>query len=267
MAILTISREYGSGGREIGQAVAKLLNYEYVNKERLLDDIRALGKNWGEWGANLDEHCPTIWEKYDWSFRGFGALLENHILHYALDGNVVIMGRGGNFVLKGIPHALRIRVMAPLEQRAERIMKRETVDRETALWLMERTDKERSCLIHILYGGRWDDPEEYDMVFDTGAESIEQVTSVVKEELLKRERFNTDETGKMLYGRSVASKIKAAILTDPAFLLPTLDVHYDGASIILRGVSHDPKEHKRIEEAARKLSENIPLKCDLHYRR
>ena len=44
MAILTISREFGSGGREIGQDIAKLLNYEYINKERLLDDIHAAGK-------------------------------------------------------------------------------------------------------------------------------------------------------------------------------------------------------------------------------
>ena len=63
MAILTVSREFGSGGREIGQAVAKILNYTYIDKERLLGDMRASGKEWEEWGKNLDEHCPTVWEK------------------------------------------------------------------------------------------------------------------------------------------------------------------------------------------------------------
>lgn len=53
MAILTVSREFGSGGREIGQAVAKVLNYTYIDKERLLADMRASGKEWEEWGKIL----------------------------------------------------------------------------------------------------------------------------------------------------------------------------------------------------------------------
>ena len=52
MAILTISREFGSGGREIGQAVAKILNYEYINKERLIGDIR-IGQRVGRMGKKI----------------------------------------------------------------------------------------------------------------------------------------------------------------------------------------------------------------------
>jgi len=97
MAILTISREFGSGGREIGQAVAALLNYEYIDKQNILSDLKSAGHEWEKWGRDLDEHCPTIWEKYDWSFRGFSALLQRCILDHALRGKAVIMGRGGNF--------------------------------------------------------------------------------------------------------------------------------------------------------------------------
>ena len=78
--------------------------------------IYASGKEWEEWGKNLDEHCPTVWEKYDWSFRGFGALLQSHILNHALNNKVVIMGRGGNFLLKDIPYALKV----PLQRRLSR---------------------------------------------------------------------------------------------------------------------------------------------------
>jgi len=255
MAILTVSREFGSGGRDIGQAVAKQLGYEYVNKEKILDDIRPLGKKWEEWGKNLDEHCPTVWEKYDWSFRGFTALLQSHILNYALKDNVVIMGRGGNFLLKDIPYALRIRVM-----------KRESVDRDTAKWLAERTDKERSCLIHSIYGKKWDDPAEYDMVFDTGIKTVGEITNIVKDALLAKEKFNTAEAKKILTMKTVAAEIKAGILTEPAFFVPILDVYYDGKNLILRGVIHNPKEHKKIEDKAKEIAGDIPLKCELHYR-
>jgi hypothetical protein len=62
MAILTISREYGSGGREIGHAVAKLMGYTYVNKEDILSDIRRDGPKWEQSVKDLDEHCPSVWE-------------------------------------------------------------------------------------------------------------------------------------------------------------------------------------------------------------
>jgi cytidylate kinase len=267
MAILTVSREFGSGGREIGRAVAESLGYEYIDKERILSDIGSLGKKWEEWGKNLDEHCPTIWEKYDWSFRGFGALVERFILDYALKDRVVIMGRGGHFLLKGIPCALRIRVTAPVERRVDRIMTRESVDRDTAFWLVEKTDRERACFIHALYGKRWDDPDEFDMTFDTGSQSLDEVADIVKKALLEKEQFNTEKVRAVIQGRSLAASVKAEIATDPGFFIPTLDVHHDGKSLVLRGVIHSPAEHKRIEERARKLAGEVPLRCELHYRK
>jgi len=266
MAILTVSREYGSGGREIGQAVSGLLNYEYIDKERILDDIRPLGKKWEEWGKTLDEHCPSIWEKYDWSFRGFAALLQSHILRYALADKVVIMGRGGNFLLKNIPYVLRVRVKAQIDQRVERIMKRESVDRETALWLAEKTDNERSCLIHTLYGKKWDDPAEYDMVFDSGDKKFEEIITILKDALLDKEKFNTAEARNILRMAAVAAEVKAVILTDPGIFVPTLEVYHDGEKMVLRGVIHNPGEHKKIEDKAKEIAGDMPLKCELHYR-
>jgi hypothetical protein len=267
MAILTISRGFGNGGREIGQAVAKVLNYEYINKEQLLDDLRAAGKEWEKYGKDLDEHCPTIWEKYDWSFRGSTALLQSLILNYALKDRVAIMGRGGNFLLKDIPYALRVRVVAPIEARVERIMKRESVDRDTAHWLAEKTDNERACLVHFIYGKKWDDPAEYDMVFDTGIQTVGEITNILKDALTTREKLQTEEARKTLKMMAIAAAVKAGILTDSSFFIPTLDVYYDGKSLILRGVTHNPKEHKRIEDKAIKLAGDIPVRCELHYRR
>ncbi|MFZ3121878.1 MAG: cytidylate kinase family protein [Thermodesulfovibrionales bacterium] len=266
MAILTISREFGSGGREIGQAVAKILDYEYINKERLVADIGSAGKEWKEYGKELDEHCPTIWEKYDWSFRGFTALLQSHILNYALKNKVVIMGRGGNFLLKDIPYALRVRITAPIEQKVERIMKRESMDKDTAHWLIEKTDNERSCFIHLIYGKHWDDHVEYDMVFDTSVKTLNEIVNIVKDTLLEKEKFNTEAARKLLQIRAIAAKIKAEILIDHGLFIPTLDVYPEGENLILRGVIHSPKEHKKIEDKAKKIAGDIPLKCELHYR-
>jgi cytidylate kinase len=267
MAILTISRGYGSGGREIGQAVAKALTYEYVDKEKMLTDIRSAGPKWEQWARDFDEHCPSVWEKYDWSFRGFAALIQSIILNYAQKDNVVIMGRGGNFLLKDIPHAFRIRVQAPTEVRIERIANRESVDRETARWLVQKTDADRACFLMTIYGKHWDDPAEYDKVFAIRGQGVDEAVKEVKAALAERQERDTEAARKLLQMRALAVNVKAGIATNPHFFIPTLDVFYDGTEIVLRGVTHTPEEHKRIEDAAKELASGTPVRCELHYRK
>ncbi len=264
-AILTISREFGSGGKEIGQAVARELGYEYVDRESILADIRKDGPKWEQWAENLNEHCPTVWEKYDWSFRGFAALVQWHILEHAERGGVVIVGRGGNFVLKGIPHAYRIRVTAPMDVRIERTMKRESVDRDTARWLCEKTDSERACFLHAIYGGKWDDPAEYDRVLSVKGQSVDQEVKAIIKAL--SQLTVTEEARKVLRLRTAAARVKAGIATNAHFFIPVFDVLPDGEGLILRGITHTPKEHKRIEDEAKRLAGDLPVRCELHYRK
>jgi cytidylate kinase len=266
MAILTISREFGSGGREIATEVADSLGYEYVDKARILADIGMTGKKWEEWGKDLDEHCPTLWEKFDRSFRGFAALVQASILKYAMKNNVTIIGRGGNFLLKDVPHALTVRITAPADARVARIMERESVDRETAKWLIEKTDNDRECFIRTIYGKEWDNAEWYDMAFDTGTLHLKEVVEVLKLELLLREGFRDDGAMKALGLRETAARIKAGILTNPSFYVPTLDVFIEDDSIVIRGVVHNPKEHRRIEDAAMEIAGDNRVRCELHYR-
>jgi cytidylate kinase len=266
MAIVTISREFGSGGREIGQAVAKDLGYDYVDRARILNDLHDIGKNWGKWGESMDEHCPTIWEKYDWSFRGFGALIQRTVLNYAMKDRVVLMGRGANFILEGIPFAYRIHVMAPVDACIARILARESLDRETALWLKEKTDRERRSFTYSLYESHWGNPEEYDDVVNTSELSIDDIIAGTKEILHQMDQQPKEPGRKKLEMRAAAARVKAGILTDPSIFIPTLEVFYDGDSIVVKGIIHNPREHKKIEKKAVSLAGDYPLRCDLHYR-
>src|SRR4030042_1272155 len=103
MAILTISREYGRGGREIGRGVADQLSYQFVDKERLFQDLEKVGPRWARVAKEVDEVCPTLWERHDWQYRGYVAQMEDLVLEYAVGDNGVIIGRGGSFLLQGVP--------------------------------------------------------------------------------------------------------------------------------------------------------------------
>jgi cytidylate kinase len=271
MAIVTIARKYGSGGREIGQALAKELNYDYIDRGRILKDMKAEGKQWEEQAKYFDENFPDLWERFDWSFRGFVALNQSFFLRHALKDKAVIMGRGGNFLLKGIPFVLRVRVIAPIEKRIEKVMEREGVNSENARWLIEKADHEMAGAIYLIYGRDWDNPEEYEMVFDTGIQSPDEIMTTIKKGLLEKEKLNTEKARDILQLRALAAQIKAEITTDPRYALSVLDVNpkVEGLlekGLILRGTTHNQKDIPLIEEAAKKLAGDVPIECELQYR-
>lgn len=266
MAILAMSREYGSGGVEIGRTVAGMMNYAFVDRETLLSDAREVGHEWEKWGKNLDEHCPTVWERYDWSFRGFGAIIQHAILKHALADRVVILGRGGNLLLGGIPHACRALIMAPIEAKISRIMARDGVTAETARILAERTDWERECFVSSLFGKKWNDPTEYDVILSTGEQSCEQIVNILCTTLAEREKRNTEASRHLLAMRALAARIKADIYTNPSIFAPTLDVLFDGKDVIVRGLVRNPRERTRIEELVHESAGGVPVAFDLHFR-
>ena len=266
MAILTASRQVGSGWAEVRQAIVSSLGYESIDKAKLLYEIRPLGRKWEQWAQELDRSRPSIWEKYDWSFKGFGALVQSILLNYALKDNVCLTGRGANFLLENIPNAFRIRIVAPMDQRIERIAKSESVSQETAEWMADKADRDSAGFVQALYGKNMNDPKYYDVVFDSGVKSVDEISMEVKEALLARDSLKTETSQKILKMRSLAATIKAAIFTEPRLYIPTLDVESSGTELILRGIVHNPSQHRLIEEMVRKISGEIPVRCELRHR-
>jgi cytidylate kinase len=266
MAILTVSGEYGSRGREIGRTVARELGYSFVNKEKILDEVRGAGEKWEQWAKEYDGRCPTTWERYDWSFQGFAALIQSVILKHATKDRVVLMGRGGNFLLAGIAHALRARVTAPLEARVVELAKRESLSDKAARWLIEKTDHERACFIYSLYRAQWDDPQRYDLNLNTAQTSAEESVKILIEGLAARDLAKSEGSQRDLEMRALAARVKAGIMTTPGVLLPTLNVEVDGRQLLVQGVIHNRAEMKRVEEIARSLAADAPLRFDLQFR-
>ena len=264
MAILTISREFGSGGRDIGRAAADAMGYEYIDRKKILEDMAKEGKLWEQKAEHFDENFPELWERKDWAYKGFVALNQSHFMERAVKGNVVLIGRGGNFLLKRFPMVLSIRIVAPMDQRIERVATREGINSENAQWLIEKADEEMSKAVYLIYGRNWDDPKEYHMVFDTSKQGQDEIIALVRKGLTEKEQFNTPETRQTLELRALAEKIKAAILTDPTFVLSMLDVDPKEEGMpkygfVLRGIVHELDDIEGIKKIAQKMAGNLPV--------
>lgn len=266
MAILTISRDYGSGGREIGRDVAARLGYSYVDRVSLLAALRAAEPDWERFGDEYDEHKPTLWERFDWSYRGYSALLQRHLLEAAAADRVVIVGRGGAFLLAGVPTALHVRIVAPRAARIERIMRREHADHDSVRALIDRIDRERAGFVRAIYHRQWDDPAGYDLTCDTSLLEQAAIADDIVARLAVRERAEAGAARRILGLRLAAARVRATLFVDRHLQLPTLEVLEEGEGILVRGVLHRPEEKHRILEAAAAPAGNYPVRFDLSFR-
>ncbi|HOE16381.1 MAG TPA: cytidylate kinase-like family protein [Syntrophorhabdaceae bacterium] len=271
MSILTIAREYGSGGKDIGRKVAERMGYDYVDRGRILEDMRKIGTQWEELAKYFDENKPDVWERFKWSFRGYVALIQSHILHYALQDNMVIMGRGGNFLLKGIPHVLRIRTTASIEKRIEKVMQWQETNSENAEWLIKRADKEMAGAVYLVYGFAWDDRAQYDLLFDTGLQSYDEIVDVIAKELQARESLKTDKAVKLLALKALAAKINADLAIDNTLHISSLDVKLKEEGLveyglIVSGAVHTNSDIPRIKDIVGRVAGSTPIEYDLRFR-
>jgi cytidylate kinase len=266
MAILTISREYGSGGREIGRRVAERLDYQFVYKERLFQDLEETGKQWGRVARELDEVCPTLWERHDWQYRGYVAQMEAQILTYAAADNVVIVGRGSSFLLQAAPFCLRVRLVAPFEVRQERIMAREGLESVAAARLITEVDKDRACYIRSNYGSEWDLEKVYDLTLNTNSLTYDQVVDILVNGLTEKDRLATPEARAHLQNVALAHRLKARVAVDSRLLVPTLEVNLEGESLVVSGIIHTPKEQTLLRQIAKEVCGDRSVRFNLHRR-
>jgi osmotically-inducible protein OsmY len=103
-------------------------------------------------------------------------------------------------------------------------------------------------------------------VFEVADQPLDDIVQALKGALTEREQRNTEEVRRALAMRAAAARVKAGIATNPAFFVPVLDVETEGDGIVFRGVVHSAREHKRIEEEAKRLAGHLPIRCELHYR-
>ena len=266
MAVLTISRQLGSIDREIPQTMARLWDYEYVDRRKILEDLSAQGSQWEAFGKEFDEHYPNLWERFDRSFAGFVILSQSIILNYALKNNVIIVGRGGNFLLREVPFALNVRIVAPIKQRLEEVMKRENLSRSAAELFVKKVDKEMSRAVHFIYGKNIDEPSSYDLFFDVGVIPVHDMMGTIRAALLEKDKLKTDTAMEALQMKALAKKVRAGIVTHPTLFIPVFDVIPGAGRLLVTGIVHNPDERKKVEAEVKKLAGSVPVEFALHYR-
>src|SRR6266850_5355316 len=220
MGIIVVSTQMGAGGPEIGMALAQKCGFRYVDQELLQDAGRRYGLA-EERLSHLDESKPTIFERFDAETRHHITVLQTTLLELAELDNAVFMRGGGQWLLRGVPHVLRVRLIAPFEHRVKQWIKRvagmtgETPNQRAAADFVRRDDTEKAGRMRYLYEVDINDPMLYELIINTERVTHDAVVQML-EALAHRPEMATTETGRQtIASRALASRVQVALATHP----------------------------------------------------
>ena len=179
--IITISREFGSGGRTVGRKVAERLGIPFYDKE-LVDQIAVESGFAPKFIEEHGEHSPTSsFFSYAFAPQGVPGIMNglstadflwniqcNVILQLADLGPCVIVGRNADYILKDRPEALHVYVFADAPYRAERIVRLYGESEKAPEQRLNEKDKRRRVNYQHYTGRTWGQAQNYDLCLDTG---------------------------------------------------------------------------------------------------
>jgi cytidylate kinase len=166
MAIITISKQIGSLGLEVAEAVADRLGYKLIDKSQISEALSKHGFSSSDID-HYDEKKPSLLQHLSLKIKVFEHLIRASVYKLAAGDNVVIVGRGGQIILKDIPGTLRVRIIAPDTTRVKRIKEKTGCDDKNALWALQQSDQNSSGYIHTYFNADWNDSMLYDLILNT----------------------------------------------------------------------------------------------------
>ena len=180
MTVITISRDFGSGGDELAERVASSLGYHLVDKAF----ISAVLCQYGVTEFDLEyEKTPGFWESFDLEKadrRELMVRMLNQVVRtVARHGKVVILGRSGYAILPGLADVLHVRLHAPIEDRIERVRGERNIALSEASLLVKEKDRIRTAFIESFYRVPWQAPHAFDIAINTAAVPIDLATAWV----------------------------------------------------------------------------------------
>jgi cytidylate kinase len=173
MGVITISRQIGAGETSIAPAVAEQLGWECIDNKLLDREVEETGVTLPS-VTHYDEHVPGLLESWQHPHEAekYFHALRRIVEEYAAKGNVVIVGRGGNFILEEA-EALHVRLVADMAFRIQRVMEIRWVNEGPAREIIRQTDHDRAAFHRHYFKADWEDPLRYHMVLNPSRLGIE----------------------------------------------------------------------------------------------
>ncbi len=191
--IVSIGRQYGSGGSLVAKELAKLMGVKYYDKLLLEESARHSGLS-EKYFESMDERSPLAFSnilssglfsmsEYGSSFndeRIFG-IVSSEIMQLAQKESAVVVGRCSDYLLRDRKGLITIFISSPMEARIREISAREHISEREAMNKIKRTDKERAAYYNFYTDKKWGDASSYNITIDSSFFGVEQTAKILHE--------------------------------------------------------------------------------------
>jgi cytidylate kinase len=189
--IITIGREFGSGGHEVGVNLSKKLGIPFYDKEILAEASKKSGYSQAIFEKHDEKPTSSFLYALAMGVNSFGntfqrpLVLDLYLAQFetirklAEDGPGIFIGRCSDYVLNDMENVLNVFIHSDVKSRVERIMSKYQVSEKDAYDMIKRKDKDRASYYNYYSNEEWGDSRHYDMCLNTGKLGIEKVTDII----------------------------------------------------------------------------------------
>lgn len=250
MAIITVSRGSFSGGQKLAECVAANLGYRCVSREILVNAAKEYGVSAEKLSQALTNE-PKIWEHIILERKKYLSFIKSALIREVRDENVVYHGHAGHLLLNGVPHVLRVRVIASMAFRTEAAMERRGLSREEAIKFIEKIDAKRVKWTRFLYRVDWNDPSLYDIVINLDHITLNGACEMVSHMAGWNEYKPSKLSKKAIDDLALSTHLKALITGDKLVSDGHVEIIADDGVVTIAGVVESIGEADRIRVIVR----------------
>lgn len=243
MSIITISRGSYSRGKEVAEKVAEKLGYDCISRDILLMaskefDIPEIKL------VRAIHDAPSVLGRFGYRKEKYIAFIEAAILQHFKANDTVYCGLAGHFFVRGVSHALKVRILAEFEDRVASEMEREGMDAKDAADLLRKDDEERRKWSKHLYGIDTGDPSLYDLVIHIKKIGVDDAVQLICQTAKLPQFQTTPQSQKMVEDLALAAEVRAALVE----LKPNVNVWASGGNVRIHARLNESKDMALVTE-------------------
>ena len=211
MPIVTISRGTLSGGEALAQCLSEKSGYPALGLEVIKDAASLYGISESAINEQLKQGPKVIERLLGEKRRIYIIAVQSALAERALKGDFIYHGLAGHFLLQGVPGVLKVRLVAPLAYRVQKVMEKKRLTEGAAKKYIENVDEKRKRWTKFLYNADITDPLLYDAIINIETMTLDTACGMIMHALSQPEFKDTPEKHKAIENFALACQVKTKL--------------------------------------------------------
>ncbi len=235
MAIIAITQHIGTRADELARLVAERLGYRFLNSQMVIDDASKRFNVTPEQLVVVDERRSHFWERLKTDTARFIALFRAATLKFMAEDRLVILGRSVALLMPDVGMGLKLRVVAPLNERVAAVAAEEKLAPAVAERRVRDYDREIRARLQTLFNIDIEDPLSHHLTLNTQSTPIGALVAMLSAAATEIERLTPVEGRQRMRDEALAAEVRATLMSHPKIGHAPLEVHCLGGVVRVSG--------------------------------